>query len=244
MKLKGKTAVITGGSRGLGKALAHRFAEEGARVALCGRTENLLKHAQVELSAGGREVLVEQCDVGIPEQVQRFAQRVLEEFSRVDVLVNNAALLGTRAPIADYSSLRWEQVLQVNINGVFYITKAFLPDMMKHRSGSIINVTSSVGKQGKARWGAYAVSKFAVEGFTQTLAEEMRGYGIRVNSVNPGAMQTEMRRAAYPDEDPATVRSPSLSTEVFVYLASDVSRQITGHSLEAQSFTMKQKESS
>ena len=242
MNLKGKTAVITGGTKGLGKALALRFAEQGAHVALCGRSQDLLKRTQLELSAFGVRTLAEQCDISDADQVQRFAERVLEEFSDVDVLVNNAALLGSRVPIAEYSAPRWEQVIQVNVNGLFYVTKAFLPSMIHRRSGSIINVASSVGRHGRAGWGAYAVSKFAMEGFTQTLAQEMQTYGIRVNSVNPGAMATEMRHAAYPEENPATLPSPSSATDVFVYLASDASRHVTGQYLEAQSFTLKQKE--
>ncbi|MEX0735793.1 MAG: SDR family NAD(P)-dependent oxidoreductase [Bacteroidota bacterium] len=240
MKLKGKTAVITGGTKGLGKALAFRFAEQGAHIALCGRSQDLLKRTQLELSAFGVRTLAEQCDISDADQVQRFAERVLEEFSDVDVLVNNASLLGSRVPIVEYSAPRWEQVIQVNVNGLFYVTKAFLPSMIHRRSGSIINVASSVGKHGRAGWGAYAVSKFALEGFTQTLAQEMQTYGIRVNSVNPGAMATEMRHAAYPEENPSTLPSPSSATDVFVYLASDASRHVTGQYLEAQSFTLNQ----
>ena len=242
MKLKGKTAVITGGTKGLGKALCLRFAEEGAQVALCGRSVDLINRARLELSTYGVRVLAEQCDISDADQVQSFAEHVLEEFSTIDVLINNAALLGPRVPIAEYSTVRWDHVLQVNVHGLFYVTKTFLPAMIHQRSGSIINVASSVGKQGRAGWGAYAVSKFALEGFTQTLAEEVRTQGIRVNSVNPGAMATEMRSAAHPGEDPSTLRPPSSATEVFVYLASDASRHVTGQYLEAQQFTLTPKE--
>lgn len=242
MNLKGKTAVITGGTKGLGKALALRFAEQGAHIAFCGRSQDLLKRTQLELSAFGVRTLAEQCDISDADQVLRFAERVLEEFSDVDVLVNNASLLGSRVPIAEYSAPRWEQVVQVNINGLFYVTKAFLPSMIHRRSGSIVNVASSVGRHGRAGWGAYAVSKFALEGFTQTLAQEVHVHGIRVNSVNPGAMATEMRHAAYPEENPTTLPSPASATDIFVYLASDASRHVTGQYLEAQSFTLKQKE--
>jgi NAD(P)-dependent dehydrogenase (short-subunit alcohol dehydrogenase family) len=108
--------------------------------------------------------------------------------------------------------------------------------MLKQKSGSIINVSSSVGKKGRERWGAYAASKFALEGFTQTLAEEVKNKGVRVNSVNPGPMDTDMRHAAYPDEDRSKLKSPSEVLDVFVFLASDRSRSITGQYFDAQDF--------
>lgn len=114
--------------------------------------------------------------------------------------------------------------------------------MMRQRSGSIINVSSSVGKKGRGRWGAYSASKFAVEGFTQTLADEVKHLGIKVNSVNPGPIDTEMRHAAYPEEDRSTLKAPSEIADVFVFLASDDSRGTTGQYFEAQEFLKNQKE--
>jgi len=122
------------------------------------------------------------------------------------------------------------------------VTKAFLPSMIRQRAGSIINVTSSVGKKGRARWGAYAVSKFALEGFTQVLADEVRYHGIRVNSVNPGALDTDMRHAAYPDEDRSTLKKPAEVTDVFVFLASDRSRGTTGEYFDALEYLKTNKE--
>jgi NAD(P)-dependent dehydrogenase (short-subunit alcohol dehydrogenase family) len=150
--------------------------------------------------------------------------------------------LGPRVDILEWTKPTWDRVIDVNVNGLFSVTKAFLPSMVSQRAGSIINVSSSVGRVGKRLWGAYATSKFALEGFTQVLADEVRGAGIRVNSVNPGAMDTEMRHAAYPDEDRSKLKSPSEVTDVFVYLASDKSRGTTGQCFDAQEFIKTHKE--
>ncbi len=237
MKLEGRTAVITGASRGLGKALVQRFLEEGASVACCARTLSLLQRLQLEFRQRDRRLLALACDIADRDQVDQFSRRVLEEFGAVDVLINNAALLGSRTELVDTTPSMWARVIEVNVNGVFYVTRAFLLQMIHRQRGSIINVTSSVGRQARARWGAYAVSKFAVEGFTQVLADELKAKGIRVNAVNPGAIATDMRQAAYPEEDPTSLKSPSEITDIFVYLASDESRSITGQSLDAQKFT-------
>jgi NAD(P)-dependent dehydrogenase (short-subunit alcohol dehydrogenase family) len=239
MRLKGKKIVVTGGSKGLGRALALRFASEGACVTICARSADELNRLSIELSARGAHVLALPCDIADPEQVAQFASSALEDLGAVDALVNNASILGPRIELIEYSKPTWDRVMDVNLNGLFNVTKAFLPSMVRSRSGSVINVTSSVGKVGRARWGAYAVSKFAMEGFTQTLADEVRGTGIRVNSVNPGPMDTAMRHAAYPDEDRSRLKSPEEVTEVFVYLAADESIGVTGQYFEAQKFERK-----
>lgn len=242
MILKNKRVVITGASRGLGRALAFRFANEGARLALCARSIDELKRVGLELSLRGSPPLVASCDIGDHVQVGRFAAVVLEEFDSVDVLVNNASQLGPRIDIAEWTAATWNRIIDVNVNGLFAVTRAFLPPMLKQGSGSIINVSSSVGKKGRKRWGAYAASKFALEGFTQTLADEVKNKGVRVNSVNPGPMDTDMRHAAYPEEDRSKLKSPSEVLEVFVFLASDRSRGRTGQYFEAQEFQKTNKE--
>ena len=242
MKLKGKRVVITGGSKGLGRALAERFAVEGARLALCARSFDELNRVALDLSLRGSPCIMTACDIADSAQVSQFAELVLADFGAVDVLINNASLLGPRVDILEWTKPTWDRVIDVNVNGLFAVTKAFLPSMLGQRKGSIINVSSSVGRIGKRRWGAYAASKFALEGFTQVLADEVRSAGIRANSVNPGAMDTEMRHAAFPDEDRSKLKSPSEVTDVFVYLASDESRGITGQCFDAQEFTKIHKE--
>jgi NAD(P)-dependent dehydrogenase (short-subunit alcohol dehydrogenase family) len=242
MKLKNKRVVITGASRGLGRALAFRFSEEGARLALCARSTEALNRVGLEISLKGYPPLLGSCDIADHAQVDRFASMVLEELGGVDVLVNNAAQLGTRIEVAEWTASAWSRIIDVNVNGLFLVSRAFLPGMIKQRTGSIINVSSSVGKQGRQRWGAYGVSKFALEGFTQMLADEVRTKGVRVNSVNPGRIDTDMRHAAYPDEDRTKLPSPTEVLDVFVHLASDQSCGITGQYFDAQEFLKNKKE--
>jgi NAD(P)-dependent dehydrogenase (short-subunit alcohol dehydrogenase family) len=242
MILKEKRIVITGASKGLGRALAFRCAEEGARLALCARSTDELNRVGLELSLRGAPPLLASCDIADHDQVDLFASMVLEEYGSVDVLVNNASQLGPRVHIAEWTAATWKRIIDVNVNGLFAVTSAFLPSMLKQGSGSIINVSSSVGKKGRAGWGAYAASKFALEGFTQTLADELWSKGVRVNSVNPGPLDTDMRHAAYPEEDRSKLKNPSEVLDAFIYLASDQSRGTTGQYFDAEEFQKTKKE--
>lgn len=238
--LNKKVVVITGASKGLGAALARGFARSGAKVALCARSKDELKKIEQEITNDGGTVFTLPIDVKVPDHVENFASTTLSEFGKVDAVINNASILGQRVPVSDYQYSTWQNVIDVNINGVFLMTKAFLPALMKQRSGSIINLSSGVGNKGKPRWGAYCVSKFGVEGFSYMLAEEMREYSIRVNIVNPGGLATDMRRAAYPDEDRSKLKKPEDILNVFLYLASDASKDMTGERINAQEFTFPQ----
>jgi NAD(P)-dependent dehydrogenase (short-subunit alcohol dehydrogenase family) len=159
-----------------------------------------------------------------------------EVFGRLDVLVHNAAILGPRLPIAEYPLDAWREVLEVNVTGVFLVTRSALLLLRRAGGGSIIHLSSGVGRRGRARWGAYAVSKGAIEILTQILAEELAPEGIRVNAVNPGPTRTRMRAQAYPEEDPLSLPTPEEITSIFVYLASDESWELNGQSLDACSF--------
>lgn len=236
MKLQGKHVVITGASKGLGRALAMRFAAEGASLTVCGRSIKLLDSLKTDLAMRSADVVALPCDISDSQSVAAFAEQTLAARKSVDVLINNASILGPRVAIADYPAREWDEVIQTNVHGTFFLTKAFVPAMMSRGAGAVINVSSSVGRTGRKLWGAYAVSKFAVEGLTQVLAEELKPFNIRVNSVNPGPMATEMRRQAYPQEDPATLRTPEQLTEVFVYLASDDGKGISGQAFDAATY--------
>lgn len=231
--LRGKVALVTGGTRGIGKAVAAAYLGAGARVFTCGQDASHLATALRELRSIGD---IDGCtiDLGRVKDSKKLARRAVEHFGAIDVLVNNASLLGPRVSIADYPDSAWEEVLRINLSGVFFLTREVLALMSAKGAGSIINVTSGVGRQGKARWGAYAVSKAGIECFTQVLADEVKSAGIRVNAVNPAATRTEMRAAAYPDEDPLTLPQPEDIVEIFLYLASDASSAITGRSLDAR----------
>ena len=233
-KLAGKVALITGGSRGIGKAVASAYARHGARVFICARGEGDLARTVNEIRDAGGEIAGLAGDIGNLEDARRIVETAVKRYRRIDVLVNNASLLGSRVAIADYPITDWEAVMRVNLTGVFLLTQQVLQVMIPQRQGSIINVSSGVGRIGKARWGAYACSKAGLEGFTQVLADELKDCGIRVNSVNPAATRTAMRAEAYPDEDPLTLPAPEEIMPIFIYLASDESVGVTGKALEAR----------
>jgi NAD(P)-dependent dehydrogenase (short-subunit alcohol dehydrogenase family) len=233
-KLAGKAALVTGGSRGIGRAVAAAYAREGAKVLICGRDEEALRAAIEEIRRSGGDIHGVAGDVGNQDDVERIVAAISDRYGAVDVLVNNASVLGPREPIANYSTASWQEVLRINLTGAFLMTRAVLPRMPAQKGGSIINVTSGVGRQGKARWGAYAVSKAGLEALTQVLADEVAGQGIRVNCVNPAATRTAMRAQAYPAEDPLTLPAPEEIMPLFLYLASDDSAAITGQSLDAR----------
>ena len=233
-KLTGKVSLITGGSRGIGKAIASAYARQGARVFICARGEDDLARAVTEIRNDGGDIDGLAGDVGNVDDARRIVDAVVKRHGAIHVLVNNASLLGPRVPIADYPIADWEDVLRVNLTGVFLVTQQVLPVMAAQRQGSIINVSSGVGRTGKVRWGAYACSKAGLEGFTQVLADELKNCGIRVNSVNPAGTRTGMRAQAYPEEDPMTLPAPEEIMPIFLYLASDDSVGVTGKALDAR----------
>lgn len=235
-RLKGKVALVTGASRGIGKAIALRYVQEGARVFVCGRDSSDLSKAVEEIGRVGADIDGTAGDVSQIDEVRRIVAAAQARFGAIDILVNNASILGPRVPIVEYPPADWQRVLDVNLTGLYLMTQLVVQEMLARRRGSIINLTSGVGRTGKARWGAYAVAKFGVEGFSQVLADELKGSGVRVNVVNPSATRTAMRAAAYPEEDPLTLPVPEAISEIFVYLASDESANIHGKSLEARNW--------
>lgn len=236
--LEQKVAIITGASRGLGRALVHRFSREGASVAICSRSERDIRSVEHEIQREGGECIALAVDISDPSEVEGLLAALFNRFERIDVLVNNASVLGPRKAVLKYPYRDWLDVLDVNLTGTFLVTRAVVKTMVERRSGSIINVSSGVGSVGKPRWGAYLVSKFGVEGLTQMLAEELRDCNVRVNAVDPGPMRTSMRHAAYPEEDPNKLKKPEEITDVFLYLASERSVDVTGQRFKAQEFTM------
>jgi NAD(P)-dependent dehydrogenase (short-subunit alcohol dehydrogenase family) len=235
-RLSGKAALVTGASKGIGFGIAAAYLREGASVFMCARGEKDLERAAAELERIGPDVGYAVADVGDVDQAKRLVEAALSRFPDLSILVNNASILGKRAPIVETDAATWDEVLRINTSSLFYVTRPLLPSLIERGSGSIINVSSSVGRKGKPNWGPYAVSKFGLEGFTQVLAEEVRPHGIRVNSVNPGATRTDMRADAYPDEDPLTLPTPADIAEVFAYLASDESASVTGQAFEARDY--------
>jgi len=238
-RLTGKVALVTGGSRGIGKAIALAYAREGAKVFISARRQESLADTVEEIRGVGGEANWHGADLTKDRDVKRLVREVIHSYGAIHILVNNASLLGPRETIARYPLSAWEEVVRVNLTGLFMVTKEVLGIMIPREEGTIINVSSGVGRVGKARWGAYAASKFGVEGFTQVLAEEVKDRSIWVNAVNPGGTRTEMRAEAYPDEDPMTLPHPDEITGVFVYLATGESEGVTGKSFDARDWLKK-----
>src|SRR5215475_1582907 len=188
-KLSGKVALVTGGSRGIGKAVAAAYAREGAGVFICGRNDTDLNQAVADIRSTGGKAHGCIGDVGDPASAKAILQATVEQCGKLDVLVNNASFLGPRVSITQYPVSSWDEVVRINLTGPFLMIQEALKVMIPKRSGSIINVSSGVGRVGKARWGAYAASKFGVEGLTQLVADEVREFGIRANSVKSGPYQ-------------------------------------------------------
>jgi len=235
MKLKDKNVLITGGSKGIGKGLAKIFLKEGANVIICARNQEILDQAVNELETFGN-IKGYSANIAKLDDVKSLYDFVSVEFKHLDILINNASILGIKRKIKDIPEDVWDSVIQINLNSQFYVIKAFLPLLEKSENSSIINVSSSVGRKGKADWGAYAASKFGLEGLTQVLADELKDTNIRINSVNPGGTRTQMRADAYPDEDPDTLPTPEEISSVFVYLASGESIGINGQQFNARDY--------
>lgn len=232
--MRNKVVVVTGASQGLGRALALAFAGEGARLVVNSRSEESIRPVAREAESAGAEVLAVAADVSGSADVERLVGDAVQRFGGIDVLVNNAGVLGPRVAIEEYPEDEWRRVINANLTGPYLVSKAAIPHMRP--GGSIINVVSGVSVEGRAEWGAYSVSKFGIEGLTQILAAELEDRGVRVNAVDPGGMRTDMRAAAYPDEDPNTRITPEENTAVFLYLASDESKDVTGQRFKAQEF--------
>lgn len=236
--LQDRVVMVTGAGDGIGRAAAHCFAAHGATVILLGKTQGKLEQVSDEIiAAGAPEPLILPLDLQYltPDSAQEIANIIESELGRLDGLLHNAALLGSLSPIADYSAERWQQVMQVNVHAAFLLTKTLLPLLKQAPASSILFTTSSVGRQGRAFWGAYAVSKFAVEGLAQTLADELEDVSnVRVNAINPGATRTRMRAAAYPGEDPNTRPTAESLMPLYLYLMCDDSAGISSESFDAQ----------
>ncbi len=235
---KDRVLLITGASDGIGEALAKRCAELGATVILNGRDKRKLEAVYDAIIAEGwpkPAILPLDFKRAKLDQYAELANVIKQEFGRLDGLAHVAGILGERAPIEHYTPMAWHDVIHVNLNAVFLLTQACIPLLQESRDPTIVFATSSVGRTGRAHWGAYAVSKFGVEGLMQVVADEHdRPDGIRSNSVNPGATRTGMRAAAYPAEDKAQLTLPEDVLAPFLYCLGPDSKGTTGKTFDAQ----------
>lgn len=220
--LSNRIVLITGAGDGIGKAMALAAAASGASVILLGRTTSKLEAVYDEIvDAGHPEPGIVPMDLlraGV-EDVTALAEVIETNYGRLDCLLHNASILGERVPFENYSLSEWEQVMQVNLSAVVLLTRLLLPLLQKSDDARLLFTSSSVGETPRAYWGAYAVSKYGMEGFAKLLAEELENTSkVRVNIINPGATRTTMRAAAYPTEDPRELKTPADLVPLYLYL--------------------------
>ncbi|SDB87381.1 SDR family NAD(P)-dependent oxidoreductase [Shouchella lonarensis] len=229
-----KVVMISGASKGLGRALALDFAKKGYALVLAARGADQLYQLERELKKEGATTLVMPGDLSKEEDVERFVSLALAEFGRIDVLINNASIFGPGPTLLlDYAQEEMTRVMHMNTMLPFLVTKKVLPAMLENKRGVVITLTSEAGKTGFAEWGAYGISKFAVEGMIETWADELDGTGVQMYLVDPGEMNTDMHAIAVPDCD-YPLAEPEERLPIFHYLATGEAP--TGTRFEAAAF--------
>jgi len=235
-KLKGQTAIVTGASRGIGKAIAVMFASEGANVVVTARTEYAIDDLAGRIVQSGRSALAVTADLSIDSDLQRIADETLVKYGRIDILVNNAGIIHPRINLVDFDFELWRKVVAVNLEAVALLTALCLPSMMERNYGKVINISSIGGRKGSKGRSAYRATKAALISLTESVAAETKPYGIDVNCICPGGVDTEGYREAFRMRgkiDDPSLMAPEEIAKLAVYLASDDSSSVTGAAIDA-----------
>ncbi len=236
--LKDRIILVTGAGDGIGKAAALAFAQAGATVILAGRTVAKLEHIYDQIVAADYvQPVIYPIDLegAVAEDYDQLAVALDQQFGRLDGLLLNAGVLGQRTPLSNYRHDVWDKVMHINITAQFQMAQALMPVLEKSNDASVVFTSSGVGRQGRAFWGAYAISKFAIEGMVQTWAAELDGLGsVRINAINPGATSTNMRAQAYPAENPENLKTAEQIMPAYLYLLGPDSDKVNGQSINAQ----------
>ena len=236
--LQGKIILVTGASEGIGRVAAKTYAQYGATVILHGRDLQKLEavYDEIEAAAYAQPAIIPlNFSSAKPADFEQLAISIEQEFGRLDGVLHSAGVLGDITPLEMYDPDTWDEVMKINLRAPYLLTQSLMPLLKQSADASIIFMSSSVGRKARPFWGAYAVSKYGVEGLSLLLAEELANTSnIRVNCVNPGATRTMMRAKAYPAEDPSNVTPPQALMPLFLYLMGKDSKGTTAQSIDAQ----------
>ena len=234
MLLENKVAFITGGGRGIGRAIALCFAAEGAVTIVTGRDRERLDDAAEEIRAGGAQAEAHVLDVTRENDAARVVAEVIAKWGRIDVLVNNSGVTTYHTPVWETTMEQWDEVINTNLRGMHAVCRAVAPHMVARRQGVIINIGSSVVGRPSADYGAYPASKWGVVGYTISLANSLRDHGIKVNGINPGGVDTDMSRTVRPEGDPGWMSSEQVA-QAALYLAAQAPAAMTGQFIDLYS---------
>ncbi|HSB70183.1 MAG TPA: SDR family oxidoreductase [Candidatus Methylomirabilis sp.] len=227
MRMEGRAALITGAGRGIGRATALHFAREGADLVLTSEVSEEIEAVAAEVRALGRKASPLVADLRNEAEIEPMVKAAIGALGRIDALVCSAGV-AIHHEVVKLTTEEWDHNFDVNVRGMFLVVRALLPHYLERSSGTIVNISSKLGKEGSALRAAYAASKHAVIGFTFSLALELKPHGIRVNAICPGPVATPLRAKNYPNEDPATITSPEDVARVILYLSCDDSMAING----------------
>ncbi len=241
MRLSGKTAIITGGYRGLGLSIVKAYLREGARVAICGRSLENLKSLDESLKLYKDKYLWSQCDITVSLEVSNFVKKVIYEFGSVDILINNAAIFGSNTCIADYDPKLFRNVMEVNLMGSLNMSQCLLPHMIEQDYGKLIHITGSLNISGDIHGGAYYVSKIALSGFSDILASEYSDTRITSNLINPEGLIEDGNIHFFNNGDESEKVTPEEIQDLFVFLASAESNGINGKTYKACDWVREQR---
>lgn len=234
--LENKVLLISGASDGIGRCAAIEYAKKGASLVLLGRSREKLEQTLALIAQYNVQTMAIDLDLSQaePADYQALVANIEAQWHRLDGALLSAGILGQLCPVIDIHMSNFDQVMNINVRSQLLLCQAILPLLLRSQSSSLVLTSSTVGHQGRASWGSYAISKFAIEGLTQTLADEYKETSLRINCINPGATRTQMRAQAKPDEDPDVLKTPQQIMPTYLYLMDESSEHITGYCLDAQ----------
>ncbi len=232
--LKGKAAIVTGGGKGIGRAITLAFAEAGASLVICGRHFPLLEQVSREAKTLGAAIIPLKADVTRELDVEKVMAQAVKAFGKIDILVNNSGIPGPLGLITEYGKKEWDEVINTNVTGMFLCSRAALKRMLAQNRGNIIYLSSGAGIKGVGliRSVPYNVSKFAVEGLTYALSKQLKPFGICVNALRPGMMDTDFHKDSPPDWKAMKMRPPEDVKKLAVFLALQTADTMTGQSID------------